>query len=355
MPETRKKFEFGLFLPIASGGWIISKNTPPLTGSWEQNRQAAMQADKMGLDLIMSMAKWRGFGGETDHWGASLESVTMMAGLAECTHRVKLIATMHAGLHNPAVAAKMITTLDQISHGRAGLNIVSGSSKDEFRQMGAWNDALSHDERYEMTEEWTRAIKRLWAEDRVTSDGRYFQLDACVSNPKPVSSRPFLICAGQSERGMTFTVQHTDACFIGGKDRAETRALSQMARQRAQQYQTTIKVFCMCTLIIGDTDKEAQALAQYYRDGLDVGAVEGMMHSYGVDTISTQSLLASASHAFMNHTAIGHARTCQKELEALIHDCDLDGVMLTFPDYVDGLARFEQDIFHPLKKSLLSS
>ena len=353
MSHSERKIEFGVFLPIASGGWIISKNTPPLTASYAQNREAAILADQIGLDFIMSMGKWRGFGGETDHWGTSLESVTMMAGLAECTHHAKLIATMHAGLHNPVVTAKMITTLDQISHGRAGLNIVSGSFKNEFQQMGAWDENLSHDQRYDMTQEWTTAIKRLWSESQVTSEGRYFQLNDCVSNPKPLSSpRPYLICAGQSERGMRFTVNNTDACFIGGKDEAETKKLSQMARRIADEYQTEIKVFCMCTLIIADTDEEAEALAEHYREGLDVGAVEGMMRSFGVDVDSAKSMFERASNAFMTHTAIGCAQTCQRQLEELIRDCELDGVMLIFPDYVDGLTRFGRDIYEGLKVSL---
>lgn len=103
--------EFGVFLPVASGGWIVSRNTPVLDGGWPQNRDAAIIADEEGLDFVMSMGKWRGFGGDTDHWGRSLESVTMMAGIAALTRRVKIWATLHSILHNPVVAAKAITTL----------------------------------------------------------------------------------------------------------------------------------------------------------------------------------------------------------------------------------------------------
>lgn len=342
--------QFGVFLPIANGGWIISKNTPTLDASYEQNKAAAILADNIGLDFIMSMGKWRGFGGETGHWGTSLESVTMMAGIAEATKHAKLIATMHAGLHNPAVTAKMISTLDQISHGRAGLNIVSGSFKDEFDQMGAWDASLSHDDRYEMTQEWTTAIKRLWSETNVNLEGKYFQLKDCVSEPKPVSKpRPYMICAGQSEKGLRFTVQNTDACFIGGKNEAETRKISDLARDLAKEYQTSIKVFCMCTVIIADSDTEAQALADHYKAGLDVGAVEGMMRSFGVDIESAKSMFEQAQNAFMTHTAIGSVETCKSQIQSLIEECNLDGVMLIFPDYIDGLNKFGKYILPELK------
>ena len=228
---TRKSHEFGVFLPVANGGWIISNTTPTAGRPLEQNLAAAVTADQIGLDFVMSMGKWRGFGGETDHWGVSMESLTMMAAIAQATRRVQVWATVHPLLHNPAVVAKMITTLDHISGGRAGLNIVAGAYRAEFDQMGAWDDRLSHDDRYDLTEEWTRVLKRLWSEPRVTHDGRFFHLKDCVSNPKPLSRpRPTLICAGMSERGFRFSVRETDACFVGGRTQDECRDASRRAR-----------------------------------------------------------------------------------------------------------------------------
>ncbi|MDE9452239.1 LLM class flavin-dependent oxidoreductase [Xenorhabdus bovienii] len=345
------KKEFGVFLPIAKGGWIISKNTPPLDASYQQNREAAILADQIGLDFIMSMGKWRGFGGETDHWGSSLESVTMMAGIAEVTHSAKLIATVHAGLHNPAVTAKTIATLDHISQGRAGLNIVSGSFKDEFEQMGEWDGSLDHDQRYAMTEEWTQLIKRLWREKQVDHEGTYFHLKQCVSEPKPLSlPRPYLVCAGQSERGLHFSVRHTDVCFIGGKDEAETRKISLTAKRIASECNTTTKTFCMCTVICAETDAYAETLAQFYRQGLDVGAVRNMMHSFGVDVDGKNNAMVERSqNAFMTHTAIGTPDTCYKQLSDLLRTCELDGVMLIFPDYIKGLKVFGDQILPKLR------
>src|ERR1700760_116291 len=215
--------EYGVFLPIANGGWIVSKATPPLDGGWEQNRDAALIAEEQGFDFVMAMGKWRGFGGETGHWGRSLEAVTMMAGIPPLTKRVKVWATLHAILHNPVVAAKTIATLDHVSGGRAGLNIVAGAYRGEFEQMDAWDASLDHDARYDLTEEWTQIIKRLWTEPSVTFKGRYFDFQDCVSEPKPLKP-PFLICAGQSARGFEFSVREADGCFIGGPGGAEKTA-----------------------------------------------------------------------------------------------------------------------------------
>ena len=342
--------EFGVFLPVANGGWIVSRSTPVLDGGWAQNRDAALIAEEEGLDFVMSMGKWRGFGGVTDHWGTSLESVTMMAGIAALTKRVKVWATLHAILHNPVVAAKMIATLDHISGGRAGLNIVAGAYRGEFEQMDAWDPNLDHDARYDLTEEWTKIVKRLWREKRVDFQGRYFTIKDCMSEPKPLR-RPELICAGMSARGFDFSVREADICFIGGRDEAETRDASLRAKTLADKLGKTIKTYAMCTVIHGGSDAAAEAVAESYRAGLDEGAVLGMLESYGVDTRGKDNaMVARAKGAFMTHTVIGAPNTCAQKISALLKDCALDGLMLVFADYAEGLRVAGREIL-PLVKA----
>jgi pyrimidine oxygenase len=343
--------EFGVFLPVANGGWIVSNTTPPLDGLWKQNRAAAVTADEVGMDFIMSMGKWRGFGGETNHWGTSLESLTLMAGLAEATKRVKVWATVHPMLQNPAVTAKMITTLDHISGGRAGLNIVAGAYRAEFAQMGAWDETLDHDDRYALTEEWTTLVKRLWSEESVTAHGRFFDFDDCVSDPKPLSKpHPDLICAGMSDRGLNFAVREADACFIGGQTPEERRDSSRRAKEIAETYGKTVKTYAMCTVVYAETDAKAEALAQHYRDGVDMAAVIEMLKSWGVPP-GRLSAAADQQGAFMTQTVIGSPATCREQVEQFVRFAELDGLMLIFPDYVEGLKMFGAEMLPGLKAS----
>jgi pyrimidine oxygenase len=346
---TSQPHEFGVFLPVANGGWIISSATPLLDGLWKQNLAAAVTADRIGLDFVMSMGKWRGFGGETNHWGVQMESLTLMAGLAQATSRVKLWATIHPMLQNPAVAAKMITTLDHISGGRAGLNIVSGAYKAEFDQMGAWDETLSHDDRYDLTEEWTHLIKRLWTEPSVTHAGRFFTLKDCQSEPKPLSKpHPELISAGMSDRGFAFAVREADACFIGGRTQDDRRDASRRARAMAAGLGKSIKTYAMCTLIYAETDAKAEALAERYAKGVDMGAVIEMLKSWGVPPERLTDV-ALQQGAFMTQTAVGSPATCAEQVRQFLNYCELDGLMLIFPDYVEGLKMFGADILPGLK------
>ena len=341
--------EFGVFLPVANGGWIVSTTTPLLDGGWAQNRDAALAAEAEGLDFVMSMGKWRGFGGATDHWGTSLESVTMMAAIAALTSRVKIWATLHAILHNPVVAAKMITTLDRISNGRAGLNIVAGAYRGEFEQMNAWDEKLDHDSRYDLTEEWTTIVKRLWSEPRVDFAGQYFTIKDCVSDPKPLR-RPDVICAGMSARGFDFSVRQADICFIGGRDAAETRDASHRAKDLAAKLGKTIKTYAMCTIIHGGSDAAAEATAQNYRNGLDEGAVLGILESYGATFHGADNAMAArAKGAFMAQTVIGAPASCAQQMESFIKTCDLDGLMLTFADYHEGVRVTGREILPRLR------
>jgi len=300
----------------------------------------------------MAMGKWRGFGGATDHWGTSLEAVTMMAGIAAVTRKVKVWATLHAILHNPAVAAKMIATLDHISRGRAGLNIVAGAYRGEFEQMGAWDAGLDHDARYDLTEEWTQIVKQLWREPKVTFKGKYFDFQDCVSEPKPLQP-PFLICAGMSKRGFEFSVREADGCFIGGRDRGETSDASRRAKDLAAQLGKEIRTYCMMTVISAETDAQAEAKAQKYRDGLDEGAVLGMLESYGV-SISGEggnAMTARAQGAFMTQTVVGSPATCAAKIEAFLRDCDIDGLMFIYDDYLQGLRVTGEKILPQLRKA----
>ena len=346
---TRAATSYGVFLPVANGGWIVSDATPPLDGLWRQNLEAALAAEAAGLDFVMSMGKWRGFGGATNHWGVSMESLTMMAAIAQATSRIKIWATAHTLLHNPAVIAKMITTIDHVSGGRAGLNIVAGAYRAEFEQMGAWTETLDHDQRYDLAEEWTAIVRRLWAEPSVDFAGRYFTLRDCVSEPKPLSRpRPDLICAGMSARGLRFAVRSADVCFIGGLTQQERRETSLRARRIAAEAGLTTRTFMMCTVIHADTDEAARALATRYRDGQDLGAIVAMLSNWGAPP-ERLTAMALAQGPFMTKTVVGAPASCADQIEAFMTDCDLDGLMLIFPDYLSGVAMFANDILPRLR------
>ena len=353
LPSDHGGKDLGVFLPIANGGWILSSNTPVLDGSYASNREAALLAEAIGLDFILSMAKWRGFGGSTRHWDRALDSQMLMAALAAQTSRIRIWTTVHTLLQNPAVTAKMIATLDQISDGRAGLNVVPGAYRGEFEQMGAWPGEIGHDERYDLATEWLQAVKRLWREPAVTQHGRYFTLDDCRSEPKPVQQpRPFLVAAGMSERGMRFTIEEADALFVGGRDDAELCRVSRHAKQAAHAAGRRLRTYAMLILVIEDSDAAAEATLAHYRQGFDAEAFRGMLRSYGMidaEIGHENAMTGRARSGLMAPCAAGSAATVCERMTELLEGCALDGLMLVFADYAEGLRRFGRLVLPALR------
>lgn len=343
--------EYGVFLPNAAGGWLISDTAPYPPADYDYNKQVAVLGEQIGLDFVMAMAKWRGFGGSTDHWGETIESVTMMAGIAEATSRVKIWATIHANMQHPAFAAKVFTTLQQISHGRAGMNIVNGSFADEFEQMGIWDPAMTHDERYRMTEEWTRLVLRLWSEDSVTEQGEFFTLNDCQSRPHP-TPRPALISAGRSPSGRAFQAAYADGAFLGSESLEEMAAFSRDVHERAAQAGRTVRTYSMLTVVLADTDAAADARAERYAAGLDRVALANMRRSWGWDPQRALSWAedAEGAQAFQTPYVTGSPETIVERIRRVVDAAELDGLMLIFPDYLPDLADFGARVLPELRR-----
>jgi pyrimidine oxygenase len=135
-------------MPVGSNGFLMTKHAPRYHPSFELHKQIAIRADRIGLDYIFSMGKWMGFGGATDFWRETIEPISFASGLAEVTSRIKIFATINPLLFHPAVAAKMIATIDNASRGRFGINIVTGNTLEELEQMGVVPEGYG-DYRYE--------------------------------------------------------------------------------------------------------------------------------------------------------------------------------------------------------------
>jgi pyrimidine oxygenase len=329
---------------------MLSTTAPHPEASYAWNKRAALHAESIGLDFIMSMAKWRGFGGTTDHWGRSLESMTMMAALAESTTRVKIWATLHANVHNPAIAAKMLTTLQDVSGGRAGLNIVNGSYAGEFEQFGVWDPELSHEDRYRMTELWTEAVRRLWTEPSVTMHTPYFDLVDCQSRPHPASC-PTVISAGKSEDARRFQARYADGAFLAAESLDEMRVLSADVHARAKANERVCKTYSMLTVVQDETDELAANKVKEWGAGLDREALAHMRRTWGVpeDQARAWAEGAEGEAAFQTAYVAGSARTVTEHIEYIVHEADLDGLMLIFPEYDEDMVLFGETVLPILR------
>ena len=342
-----RQIEVGIFLPIGNNGYLMSTTSPQYMPTWELQRDLGVAAEALGYDFLFSMAKWRGFGGATRFWDFTLESVSVMTALAASTRRLRLIATMSPPLLHPVVAAKMAATIDEISGGRFGINIVTGSSLAEYDQMGVLPPGYD-DYRYAFASEWLAVIKRLWTKPAVDFDGRFFHLRDCVLAPKPIQTpRPFLVCAGVSEEGFRFTAAEADCSFLTARTVPETRALSNRMKQVAREHGRSIKTATPMLLIIGDSDEAARAEHRRYLDGIDRDAVDNLYNLVGGSSRPSARARhdrTMSSAAFGGQVISGSAQSAADHIAFLVENDGIDSILLMFPDYRAGIHTFAERV-----------
>ena len=195
--------DMGVFIPIGNNGWLISTTSPQYKPTFELNKQIVQRAEHYGLDFALSMIKLRGFGGKSEFWDHNLELFTLMAGLAAVTSRIQLYASVAVLTIPPAIVARMASTIDSISGGRFGVNIVSGWAKGEYEQMGLWPGEVHFAKRYDYSTEYVTILRELWETGSSDFKGEYFKMDDCKLSPRPQADMK-IVCAGQSPRGMEF-------------------------------------------------------------------------------------------------------------------------------------------------------
>ena len=205
--------EIGVFIPIGNNGWLLSENAPQYKPTFELNKEITLRAEGYGLDFVLSMIKLRGFGGKTEFWDHNLESFTLMAGLAAVTSKIKLFATSATLVMPPAIVARMAATIDSISNGRFGLNVITGWQRPEYSQMGLWPGDEYFSRRYEYLAEYVQVLRELWANGQSDFKGDFFKMDDCRCLPLPSRMIP-IISAGQSDAGTRYAARFADYNFV---------------------------------------------------------------------------------------------------------------------------------------------
>jgi pyrimidine oxygenase len=333
-----RPLDLGIFLPNAKGGAIMATGSPPqYFPTWELNRKNALIAENAGFQFLLSMVKWRGFGGETGHWDYSLESFSLMAACAAVTSRIELYASVAIPTVHPAVIAKMTATIDDISKGRFGVNIVSGWNKLEYSQMGLWGGDDYFKRRYEYATEYLTILRALWRDERVNYKSDFFSLEDCKSYPKPSREIP-IICAGQSDRGIKFTAQHADFGFLGGQDDSleDLGRLNSKLHSVADGYGRKVGAYVLLTVIADDTDEKANARRDYYIETSDKAAMAEWARVAGMDfSRATYKDLAVQTFMAIPYVA-GSYQTVANYLDGLAEN-GIAGVCFIFPDYENDL------------------
>ncbi|MEV0485396.1 pyrimidine utilization protein A [Streptomyces sp. NPDC050508] len=351
--------DIGVFIPIGNNGWLISKSAPQYLPSFELNKAIVQKAEEHGLDFALSMIKLKGFGGETEFWDHNLESFTLMAGLAAVTERIKLYASTPILALEPAIVARMASTIDSIAPGRFGINIVTGWAPGEYSQMGLWPGDEHFGNRYARAAEYVTVMKELWSEGVSNFKGQFYEMDDCVLSPRPTDGHIDIVAAGQSNTGMKFAAEHAQFNFILGSGVNTPLALSDTTATLVDEARKTgrdVGALSLFMVIADETDEAAHAKWQDYHDNADHAALAYMAGETATDTTSdgtsTARTIALPEGAvnFNMGTLVGSYETVAKLLDEVAEVDGTKGIMLVFDDFLEGLENFGTRI-QPLMKS----
>ena len=350
------RFKLGLFSPNCSGGMAATTVPERWEASWENNLALARMADEVGIEFLLPIARWTGYGGVTDFQGESLETITWAAGLLAHTQRITAFATAHTAFSHPLMAAKQFATIDHIAGGRFGLNIVCGWNKPEYDMFGK-DLPDAHADRYHYGQCWWDLIRRAWdADEDFDYDDDFFSVRNARCTPKPVGrSLPPIMNAGSSNEGRDFAARNCDALFTVMVDLASgadtVRQWRQIARER---YQRALQVFTTTYVVCRPTTAEAEDYHHHYAvEHADREAAERLMTLMG---LHAQSFPREQIEALRTNFAAGHGvypligdpDTVAEGIGA-IADAGFGGATIAFVNYLDELPYFAAEVLPRLE------
>jgi alkanesulfonate monooxygenase SsuD/methylene tetrahydromethanopterin reductase-like flavin-dependent oxidoreductase (luciferase family) len=354
---STRRLKLGTFQTNLDSGCVMSELDGRLDITWPNTVALAKLADEMEFEALVPVARWQGWGGKTNPQGPGFEAYTWAAGISALTQSAGVISTSHITINHPIVAAKQSAVVDHISNGRFTLNIVTGWVQPEIEMFN--QPMLTHEERYACAEEWLAIIKRLWTEDgSFDHEGRFYKINKGYLAPKPIQyPHPAIMNAGASERGRHFAAKHCDLVYTvirtGGLDecRAHVQAYHQLARE---QYGRDIRVWTLCNIVQGETEKEAREFYNYYvHQRGDWEAAQYMVETFALEINQrnvTPERIKPLQEAFIQGWGgLPVVGTKEQVVDALstLSKAGLDGVLVAFPRYEEGLRQF-RDVTYPL-------
>lgn len=349
------RFKLGLFSPNLSSALAATTLPERWDGSWENNLALAKTADAAGIDFILPVARYRGYGGATDFQNATLDPITLAAGLLAETENIVVFSTIHTAFTHPLVAAKQLATLDKIGRGRAGLNVVAGWNQPEYQMFGI-DLPLDHDVRYGLAQEWYDAVRTLLlSPDPVDLLGEHYQLTGARISPTVDQLIPVLN-AGSSDQGRDFGARNADFVFTvvsGPDDGAEV--VSAFENAASTKYARKAGVLTTTHVVCRPRREDAENyLASYSEQNADWEAVDNLMASVGMTSKSfTPEQLATFrprfAAGFGTCPLIGTPDDIADEIERF-YQAGFSGLTLSFVDFDNELQYFAAEVLPRLER-----
>jgi F420-dependent oxidoreductase-like protein len=256
---TFMTMKFGIMVPQ---GWRMDLvDFPDSVEAYESMTTVAREAEALGFNSVWLYDHFHTIPLPSQE--VTFECWMSTAALARDTKRVRIgqMVTCN-GYRNPALLAKMASTVDVMSHGRLDFGIGAGWYQHEYLAYGY--NYPETPERLRYLREAVQVILAMWTQDEAVFEGKYYQVRGAINQPKGVQKPhiPLLIGGGGEKVTLKLVAQYADACNIGGGDvqtiRHKLDVIKMHCEQLGREYENirrTTSIIC----VIGETEKSALA------------------------------------------------------------------------------------------------
>lgn len=356
----------GLFYPNFYGDHALSSAVARANmklESFATHRAVAEASEAAQLDYVF-MADGYGPYGPKSH-DAWIRDPLLMAPLLAmtvlgATKHLRCITTLHTSWHHPLTMARMGATLDSMSDGRWGVNIVTGAGS-----FGPPLDPhaighLDHDQRYDQAAEAMEILKQAWAGGPVDFEGQYFTVRGQLVHPTPVQKpRPLVVSAGASPAGRAFAGRFADYTFLPGRTSKEElmARVDDMRRVAVDsgRQASDVRVQLHASVCIRETEEEAKRYSDWVASNVDLdlvveylNAVRGQITTYD-DIYSQMGELQMREIGLVSGSLKlhGSADAVADQIEMLHREYQADGVVITLPIWSPDEIRLLGDLLMP--------
>jgi len=216
--------------------------------------------------------------------------------------------------------------------------------------MGMWPGDEYFGYRYDYATEWATIFRALTETGHCDFHGKYFEVTDCQMGMRPKAGIK-VAAAGASPRGRQFAAQYADYNFTTATDEASIAEAQAQIGAVARANGRDVRVLSARTVILDDTDELALARIDHYNAGTDAEALANEKGNYLVDSTGTSS--SAVAQRILTHQAIdpeapglfaGSPRSVAAEFNSLAAIGGLDGVLLSFDNFLDGIERFGREV-----------
>lgn len=255
------------FIPTHGDGRYLGTAIGGRACNFEYMRQIAQAVDHLG------------FTGALLPTGRSCEDAWIVASsLMSVTQQMRFLVAIRPGLMSPGLAARMAATFDRLSNGRLLINVVTGGDPVELAGDGLH---LSHDDRYELTDEFLRVFRAIASGEEVNFSGKYLQVKGGKLMFPPVQKPyPPLWFGGSSPIAQQIAASHVDVYLTWGETPQEVAQKIATVRQLAEQQGRTLRFGIRLHVIVRETESEAWDAANELIKYVDEDAIAAAQKVY---------------------------------------------------------------------------